>query len=82
MQTSTHTTLQPYPGAHETAQMARMRAEYVDMPGLNLSVPQAARLWGVSVGHAERLLSEMVDERFLERDTTGLYRRRGCRRCW
>lgn len=82
MQTLTHATMQPYPGPHEAAQMQRIRAEYVDMPGLNLTVAQAARLWGVSIGHAERLLSEMVDERFLERDARGLYRRRGCRRCW
>ena len=82
MQMQTHATTRSYHGPQHTAEMRRVRAEYVDMPGLNLTVPQAARLLGVTVGDAEELLSEMVDEHFLERDTGGLYKRRGCRRCW
>lgn len=66
----------------QTSQIQRVRAEYVDMPGLNLTIPQAARLFGVTLSDAEQLLSEMVHKRFLERDTDGLYRRRGCRHCW
>lgn len=81
MQTSGLATMQRSPGPRET-DLRRIRSEYVEMPGLNLTVPQAARLFGVSVGQAEQLLAGMVDERFLERDPEGLYRRRGCRRCW
>ena len=82
MQASTHPTIHPHSIPHDTAQARRVRAEYVDMPGLNLTLPQAARLFGIGLGDAQDLLSEMVDEHFLERDATGLYRRRGCRHCW
>lgn len=81
MQTSTYVLTPPHSGPHDIAQQ-RVRTEYVDMPGLNLTVAQAARLFGVTVGDAQHLLSEMVDEHFLERDTAGLYKRRGCRHCW
>lgn len=81
MQTSTQSSNRPNSGPHDMAQQ-RVRAEYVDMPGLNLTLAQAARLFGVTVGDAQHLLSEMVEEHFLERDTGGLYKRRGCRHCW
>jgi DNA-binding IclR family transcriptional regulator len=51
------------------------------MPGLTLTVRQAARLLGLSVSESERLLSDLVDSRFLTRDAGGRYRRRGCPRC-
>jgi Fic family protein len=59
----------------------RIEAEYREMPGLRLTTPQASRLWGLNPGQSERLLSELVDEGFLMRDTRGAYRRRGCPRC-
>ena len=54
----------------------RMRAEYVEMPGLSVTVPQAARLWGLSTPQSERLLSTLVDNGFLLCNRKGLYRRR------
>ena len=54
----------------------RMRAEYVEMPGLSVTVPQAARLWGLSPPRSERLLSTLVDNGFLLCNREGLYRRR------
>ena len=59
----------------------RIRGEYTEMPGLTLTVRQAARLWGMSVPQSQRLLSELVDSRFLVADASGAYRRRGCPRC-
>ena len=82
MQTLTHTTTPVSARQPDGAPMQRVRAEYVEMPGLNLTTRQAARLFGVTLGQAEQLLSQMVRERFLERDAEGLYRRRGCRHCW
>lgn len=82
MQTSTRPTTDLCLGGADRAQMQRVRAEYVDMPGLNLTIPQAARLFGVTVRDAEQLLSEMVRQHFLEHDPGGLYKRRGCRHCW
>jgi Fic family protein len=55
----------------------RIRAEYLEMPGLTLTVPQACRLWCLSPAQSERLLSELVDGGFLIRDARGAYRRYG-----
>ena len=57
------------------------QASYLEMHGLTLTVPQAARLWNVNAHQTERLLAELVDRRFLMRDQNGAYRRRGCPRC-
>jgi Fic family protein len=53
----------------------RIRAEYVEMPGLCLTVPQAARFWGLSRPAAEQVLSALVEDGFLLRDKNGSYRR-------
>ena len=53
----------------------RIRAEYIEMPGLSLTVPQAARFWGVSTPELERLLTMLVESGFLVRDRSGSYRR-------
>jgi Fic family protein len=53
-----------------------IRAEYVEMPGLSVTLPQAARLWGLSTSQSERLLSTLVDSGFLLCDRKGVYRRR------
>jgi hypothetical protein len=59
----------------------RIRAEYAEMPGLALTVRQAARLWCLNVSQSERLLSRLMDEGFLVRDVRGSYRRERCPRC-
>ncbi len=51
------------------------------MPGLTLTVRQAARLWGLSVSQSQQLLSKLVDSRFLAEDPRGAYRRRDFPRC-
>ena len=56
----------------------RIQDEYAEMPGLTLTVRQAARLWGLEVSQSQRLLSELVARRFLVQDANGAYRRRGC----
>jgi hypothetical protein len=37
----------------------RVRGEYVEMPGLRLTVPQAARLFGVASDVAHAVLEEL-----------------------
>jgi hypothetical protein len=70
------------PGARASVTLQRrIRAEYQEMPGLTLTVPQAARLWSLSAPESLGLLSELVDTGFLIRDRKGAYRRRGCPRC-
>ena len=45
----------------------RCRAEYREMPGLQLTVDQAARLFGVNVVDSRRLLDALVEGGFLRR---------------
>jgi hypothetical protein len=60
---------------------ARIRAEFTEMPGLTLTLPQARRLFGLTSVQSQRLLSDLIDAGFLMRDVRGTYRRRGCPRC-
>ena len=62
--------------ALSTKTLERIRGEYIEMPGLALTVPQAARLMGITPRQSERLLSELADSRFLVRDKKQYYRRR------
>jgi Fic family protein len=55
--------------------LERIRAEYVEMPGLSLTVLQAARFWGLSGPTSELVLSALVEDGFLLRDKNGSYRR-------
>ena len=64
------------PEALTSRDIARIRTEYLEMPGLTLTVPQASRLWGISVRRSETLLSLLVTSRFLVCDKTRVYRRR------
>ncbi len=40
--------------------LRRIRAEFWEMPGLALSVPQAQRLWSLDQSVVERLFAELV----------------------
>ena len=59
-----------------SSETARIRAEYVEMPGLSLTALQASRLWGLNTLRSEQVLSMLVDSGFLLCDRQGLYRRR------
>ena len=50
-----------------------MRAEYLKMPGLALTKPQARRLWGLDPDTCDVLLDEMVNTRFLRKTRQNLY---------
>ena len=56
------------------ALVARCRGEFLDMPGLHLTVRQAARLFGLDVTQCRALLEELVDAGFLCTEG-GLYSR-------
>ena len=45
----------------------RIRADYREMPGLRVTVPQGARLWNVPPALCERLLDDLVREQELVR---------------
>ncbi len=58
------------------SETARIRAEYVAMPGLSLTTLQVARLCGLGTLRSQQVLSMLVDSGFLLCDRQGLYRRR------
>jgi hypothetical protein len=43
----------------------RVKAEYLEMPGLKLTRREAARLWGLDDGICEAVLAVLVRDRFL-----------------
>jgi len=57
--------------------LCRIRAEYLEMPGLGLTRQQAQRLWGLDDATCGRVLDELVDGKFLEHRPDGRYIRTG-----
>jgi hypothetical protein len=53
--------------------VARVRGEYAEMPGLRLTLEQACRLWQIDTPTCERLLEQLVRERFLYKTNSGCY---------
>jgi len=53
--------------------IARVRGEYCEMPGLQLTFVQARRLWQVDVSTCEKLLEQLVQEGFLCKTDQGAY---------
>jgi hypothetical protein len=51
----------------------RVRAEYLEMPGLSLTDRQAQRLWRLEAEACHRLLSVLVKSGFLRQTSDGGY---------
>lgn len=51
----------------------RVRGEFLEMPGLQLRVEQAQRLWGLDRSTCEELLTSLVDAKFLSRRSGDVY---------
>jgi hypothetical protein len=47
----------------------RARADYREMPGLQLTARQAGRLWALPDSLCERVLRSFLEEQFLNRST-------------
>lgn len=58
------------------ALMRRVRAEFDEMRGLRLSLPQAGRLFGLRADVCARILDVLAAEGFLKRSADGRYGRR------
>ena len=43
----------------------RAKAEFLEMPGLKLTAAQAAKLWSVDAVLCDKILSALVESRFL-----------------
>ncbi len=55
--------------------LLRIRCEYLEMPGLRLTVDQARRLCGVDAETCARILDALVDAGFLSRGRDSRYSR-------
>ena len=51
----------------------RIRAEFLEMPGMCLTIEQAQRLWSLESRTCEALLKSLIDSRFLRRTDRGLF---------
>ncbi len=51
----------------------RIQGEYIEMPGLRLTVAQAQRLWGLDRAACDTVLGALVDAKFLIRNRDGAY---------
>lgn len=57
------------------ADVLRIRHEFLEMPGLVLTVAQTARLYALSTAHARALLEALEADGFLAGGPNGVYRR-------
>ena len=57
--------------------MRRIRAEFLEMPGLRLTSAQAARLWAFDAEFCNEVLALLVDARFLVRSRDAFLRADG-----
>ena len=48
-------------GGPEDHLHVRVRAEFMEMPGMKLTLPQAARLFNLDASRCERVLGSLVD---------------------
>ena len=57
--------------------VGRIRAEFLEMPGLRLTLAQASRLWGLDEGACRRVIDVLVGSSFLRWTASGLLARVG-----
>jgi hypothetical protein len=72
-ETSRNTDLSTPRGLHEL--LRRVESEYREMPGLSLTVPQAARLWGLDSATCAVVLTTLLERQVLRRTAIGTYLR-------
>jgi DNA-binding IclR family transcriptional regulator len=57
----------------DPALLRRIRSEFLEMPGLRLTLWQASRLWGVDADTCRRAVTRLTAEGFLRRTPEGTY---------
>ena len=55
--------------------LSRVKGEFLEMPGLRLTEPQARRLWGLDAASCGALLKALVEAKFLFRTRDGSFMR-------
>ena len=68
-------TLYAHPEIRVADWLGLIRAEYLEDPGLHLTLPQARRLWGLDEVTSEAVFAALVATRFLRQTRTGAYAR-------
>ena len=58
-----------------TALLHRIRGEFLEMPGLRLTLPQAMRLWNLDAATCEGALGLLVHDHFLRETAHGAFLR-------
>jgi hypothetical protein len=53
----------------------RIRNEFLETPGLRLTMPQASRLWGLEPSACEEVIDVLVQSAFLRRTPAGMVTR-------
>lgn len=53
--------------------LVRARAEFIEMPDLQLTVVQASRLWSLDLETCSEILSRLVEARFLVTSRNATY---------
>lgn len=66
-------TLQTDASPHLTRWLGLIRAEYQELPGLCLTLPQARRFWGLDETVSTALFAALVDTGFLRQTRTGAF---------
>ena len=61
--------------------LIRVYGEYVEMPGLQLTIPQASRLWNMNLSLSAQVLDRLVDVAFLRRSGSSYVRADSGRIC-
>lgn len=61
------------PGGTTWTLLDRIEAEYTEMPGLNLTLPQAQRLWAVNQATCEALFSRLISTGVLRKTSKGRF---------
>jgi hypothetical protein len=56
-----------------TLRLHRIRGEFLEMPGLRLTLAQASRLWNLDAGTCAMALGQLVTDRFLRRTASGAF---------
>jgi hypothetical protein len=59
----------------QTLLLHRIRGEFLEMPGLHLTLPQAARLWHLDVDTCDRALRTLIADGFLRQTARGSFSR-------
>jgi hypothetical protein len=53
--------------------LGRVAAEYAEMPGLSLTLPQAQRLWSIDPATCLAVFSALMHQNVIRRNAHGMY---------